>query len=227
MAGLDAVPLFADMDQHVRERFASRCRHARCEANELVIDYDDASTDVYFLLSGRVRVLYRTPTGKESILAELEGGQFFGELAAIDGQPRSANITALQRAEMLVMPAEVFREMVKSDPEIGYRLLARLSRHVRDLNTRLAEYSFLQARHRLYSELLRLSRPRPGHGEERSISPPPLQHDLAARIGSRREVVSRELSALKRQGLIEPTRGALVIKAPGELNRRILGAMNE
>jgi hypothetical protein len=75
-------------------------------------------------------------------------------------------------------------------------------------------------------ELLRLSRLRSGSSGERIITPPPLQNDLAARIGSRREVVSRELSALVRDGLVAKARGALVLTNPAELNRRISVAMN-
>ena len=70
-------------------------------------------------------------------------------------------------------------------------------------------------------ELLRLSRPRLGHDTQRSISPPPTQQELAERIGSRREVVSRAMAALEKDGLIEKTRGALVLPDPGELNRLI------
>ena len=75
-------------------------------------DFDDLSTDIYFLLSGEVRVLIRTQSGKEVILGEMRGGQLFGELAAIDGVKRSANVTALTRGEVGIMPSAVFRELV-------------------------------------------------------------------------------------------------------------------
>ena len=92
---------------------------------------------------------------------------------------------------------------------------------IRSLNLRLAEHSFLQAKHRLYTELLRLSKQRPGHEGQRSVSPPPIQRELADRIGSRREVVSRELNALERQGIIEKTRGAIILADVEELQRRV------
>ncbi len=82
-------------------------------------------------------------------------------------------------------------------------------------------------KYRLYAELIRLSAPRSGGSDMRAISPPPFHHDIANRIGARREVVSRELSALEKAGLIDKTRGALVLKDPGELNRRISAALEE
>ncbi|MCB1419422.1 MAG: winged helix-turn-helix domain-containing protein, partial [Notoacmeibacter sp.] len=86
---------------------------------------------------------------------------------------------------------------------------------------RLAEHSFLKARHRLYSELLRLSRPRAGREGERIVSPPPTQKELAERIGTRREVVSREINVMERDGLIEKARGGIVIARPDHLQRLI------
>jgi CRP/FNR family transcriptional regulator, cyclic AMP receptor protein len=205
----------------------TRCAFGRHEANELIIDYDDTSTDVYFVLSGKVRILYRAGTGKEVILGELGAGEFFGELAAIDGLPRSASVTALCRSELCLMPGAVFIGLMGGPTDFNRGVLRLMSSRIRSLNARLAEQAFLQARYRLFAELLRLSLPRPGGGGARSISPPPFHHDIANRIGARREVVSRELSALEKAGLIEKTRGALVLKDPGELNRRISAALDE
>lgn len=227
MSSLERFALLKSVGPALLRQTETRCSFQRYEANALVIDYDDPSSDVYFILSGAVRILYRAATGKEVILGEVGDGHYFGELAAIDAAPRSANVTTLQRSEMAVMPGAVFVELLNGSPELQLHLLTSLAVRVRTLNARLAEYTFLQARHRLYAELLRLSRPRPGHDGQRTVSPPPLQHDLANRISTRREVVSRELSALARAGIIEKTRGALVLADPGELNRRISAALDE
>jgi hypothetical protein len=102
-----------------------------------------------------------------------------------------------------------------------------LSGRVRELNHRLAELSVLDLKHRLYSELMRLSHPRPGHQGERVVTPPPYHHILAARIGCRREQVTRELSAMTGEGIIEKTRGALVILKPQVLQTRLQNALRE
>jgi hypothetical protein len=105
--------------------------------------------------------------------------------------------------------------------------LRLLTGRVRELNARLAEHSVFDLRHRLYSELLRMSHPRQGRPEERAVTPPPLHHVLAAWIGCRREQVTRELSAMAGEGLIERTRGALVLLQPQVLATRLNEAMRE
>lgn len=222
---LSQVPLFRSLGPDAVKALDARCTWVRYDEDELVIDYDDASRDVYFIVSGQLRVLYRTPTGREVILGELGAGQFFGELSAIDGVGRSANVTALNRSQLAIMPASVFVELVTHQPSVCQTILEILTGRIRFLNTRLAEHSFLQTKHRLYAELLRLSQPRSGHNGQRVVSPPPFHHDLAARIGCRREAVSRELSALEKEGLVDKNRGALVLLRPDELNRRISAAL--
>jgi CRP-like cAMP-binding protein len=207
--------------------FESRCRWRRFDPNEILVDFDDHSTDVFFLMTGEVRILIRTQAGKEVILGEMRGGQMFGELAAIDGVSRSANVTGLTRGEVCVMPASVFREIVFTAPAIADRLLHLLTRRVRELNGRLMEHAVLDLRHRLYSELLRLSVPRANPPSERVVTPPPYHHVLAARIGCRREQVTREFTTMSQEGLVERTRGALVIKRPDIFEARIAEAMRE
>ncbi|GJD48378.1 cAMP-activated global transcriptional regulator CRP [Methylobacterium crusticola] len=214
-AGIDLTP------------FESRCIWRRFEANEILVDFDDASTDVYLLAAGEVRILNRTQSGKEVILGEMRGGEFFGELAAIDGVSRSANVTALTRGELCVVPAGVFRQIVFAAPPIADRLLRLLAKRVRMLNARLMEHAVLDLRHRLYAELLRLSSPRAGSDGERAVSPPPYHHVLAARIGCRREQVTREFTIMAQEGLVDRTRGALVLRRPDLLEARVAEALRE
>jgi CRP/FNR family cyclic AMP-dependent transcriptional regulator len=226
MARLAGIPLLKDAGIDL-SRFEARSHWRRFEPDEILVDFDDLSTDVYFLLSGDVRVLIRTQSGKEVILGEMRGGQLFGELAAIDGVKRSANVTALTRGEVGIMPSAVFRELVFASPTVADRLLRLLAGRVRELNSRLMEQAVLDLRHRLYSELLRMSAPRAGHGGERVVTPPPFHHVLAARIGCRREQVTREFTTMAHEGLVERTRGALVIKRPDVLEARVAEAFRE
>ena len=226
MARLTGIPLFKDAGVDLSP-FEARSHWRRFEPDEILVDFDDPSTDVYFLVSGEVRILIRTQSGKEVILGEMRGGQLFGELAAIDGVKRSANVTALTRGEVCIMSAAVFRELVLSTPAVADRLLRLLAGRVRELNARLMEQAVLDLRHRLYSELLRLSVLRTGGGKERVVTPPPYHHVLAARIGCRREQVTREFTAMSQEGIVERTRGALVIKRPDLLEARIAEALRE
>ena len=221
MQTLTQIPLFKDMEPAVAERYARSCIWKDYDEFELVIDVEDETTDVRFLLSGSVRILHRIAVGKEVILGEMGAGDFFGEIAAIDSEYRSANATTLTRTRICIMPQKVFMEILEKDHGVNCKVLKVLTQRIRFLNLRLAEHSFLQAKHRLYSELLRLSKQRPGHEGQRSISPPPIQRELADRIGSRREVVSRELNTLERDGIIKKTRGAIIILKVSELQNRV------
>lgn len=227
MDNLCNVPLFSSLDKAQGEQLAKECIWKEYEANELVIDIEEETTDVRFVISGLVRIISRLSVGKEVILGEMGPGDFFGELAAIDGETRSANVTTLYKSKLCIIPRKTFLKLISLSTEINLEVMKVLTKRIRALNTRLAEQSFLQAKHRIYTELLRLSKPRLGHEGQRSISPPPTQRELADRIGTRREVVSRELNALHKQDIFEKTKGALVIKNVGELQKRISAAWEE
>src|SRR5450631_1323453 len=217
MQTLARVPFFKDVADLDFEQFDRRCNWRRYTGGETVVDFEDESSDVYFIISGEVRILIRTLARKEIILGETKAGQFFGEMAAIDGAKRSANVTALTNSEVCIMPTAVFWEVIFSSRTTCQKLLRLLTGRVRELNARYAEHSIFDLKHRLYAELLRMAHPRPGRPGERAVTPPPFHHVLAARIGCRREQVTRELSAMAEEGLIEKTRGALILLQPGVL----------
>jgi len=227
MQSLAAIPFFRSATDIDLKPFEQRCTWRRFDEGQVAVDYEDMSDDVYFIISGDVRILVRTTGGKEVILSDMHAGQFFGELAAIDGVARSANVTALTRAEMCIVPGSVFRDMVYGSRAMTEALMRLLSGRVRALNSRLVEHTVLDVRHRLYAELLRLSQPRHGHEGERIVTPPPFHHVLAGRVGCRREQVSRELGAMIAAGLAEKLKGGLVLKRPGDLAARIETALRE
>ena len=225
MQSLQKIAFFKDTLDIEFDKFDRRCSWKKYDDGEVVVDYEDRSTDVYFIISGEVRVLIRTAAGKEIILSDLRSNQFFGELAAIDAVKRSANVTALTRAELCIMPAVVFREILFMSPSSCEKVLRLLTGRIRELNARLAEHSIFDLKHRLYSELLRMSSLRHGHPEQKMISPPPFHHVLAARIGCRREQVTRELNAMTHEGIAEKSRGGLIILKPATLEQRLSEAM--
>ena len=104
MPSLRRIPFLATLDDERLAALEQQCSWKRYGENELIIDFGDQDDDVYFVVDGRVRVLYRAATGKEVILADVTSGQFFGDIAAIDGQPRSANVTTRQPSQLGIMP---------------------------------------------------------------------------------------------------------------------------
>ena len=89
------------------------------------------------------------------ILGEFSDGEFFGELAAIDGTTRSANVTAMVNTRLLTLPRSAFLSILREAPDVSLQLMRSMSALIRSLNTRLAEHAFLPAKYRLYSELIR------------------------------------------------------------------------
>lgn len=221
MDQLDDIPLLGNIAADELASLGKQCSWLSYEDHELVVDYADTTTDVRFILSGGVRVIFRAPSGKEMILGEIGAGMFFGELAAIDGAARSANVTTTAKSRICTMPARVFMKILAEHPDVSLEVMRVLCGRIRSLNQRIAEHSFLDAKYRLYNELIRLSRPRSGLPDQRIISPPPNQSELAERIGCRREVVSREIAKLKGENIVESSRGGLVITRPETLSRML------
>lgn len=194
-------------------------------AGETIFDFDEPAEEVLFVQSGIVRIIARTPAGREFVYRDLEAGQVIGEIAAIDGAPRSASAAAVIPTRVLALPNAAFLGLVAASPALSLTLLRMLTARVRELSIRLVEQSAFTVRQRVAAELLRMARPRRG-AEGLAVSPPPQQHVLAARIGARREAVSRELAAMRREGLVSLQRGALVLiatEALRELSRAELG----
>jgi len=106
----------------------------------------DASDEVFFLLTGRARVAVRSTDGKAVNFRELSPGGIFGEYAAIDGRPRSANVEARTSCLVASMPAGAFRELLEAQPEIAKTLLEHFVREIRELTTRVFEFSALAVR---------------------------------------------------------------------------------
>ena len=226
MASLKSFSLFAALTDEQDNRFSKMARISDFGENELVLDYDDESHNVFLIQSGRVRVILRIATGREVILGEFADGEFFGELAAIDGTTRSANVTAMVNTRLLTLPRSAFLSILREAPDVSLQLMRSMSSLIRSLNTRLAEHAFLPAKYRLYSELIRLSKPRKGHDSQRIVTPPPIQLELAERIGCRREVVSREIAKMEREKVLERSRGGLILADMAELNRRLTEGWN-
>jgi len=208
---LARIPLFKSLSREAVRRLDTQCIWRRAKAKESVLDYKDGGADLYFVAQGHVRVLIRATSGRDSILRDIRDGEFFGELAAIDGQPRSAAIVAVTDAVIARMPPAIFRDLVHAHPDVCDQLLVLLASQIRMLANRVNEYGTLDVRARIYAELLRLSRPARAGEIQAVISPPPTHVELAARVSARREAITRELKSLERAGLLERRRGALVL----------------
>lgn len=202
------MPLFASLGPEEVRAIDTRCIWRKVGAGEWVIDYQSDGTDVFFVHSGRARVVIAS-SGREIILRDIHEGEYFGEFSAIDGKPRSAAIRAIVDTIVARMSAAVFWETIRRHPEVCEKVLKTLVAGIRALNDRTNEHTNLDARRRLRSELLRLSRTTTDGRVV--VSPPPTHAELAARISTHREAVTKFLNALERGGAIARTQGAIVL----------------
>jgi CRP-like cAMP-binding protein len=208
---LARIELFRSLTADEIARLDTRCIWRRAHAKEWIIDYQDENTDVFFLISGIARVMIRSISGRETVLRDIGAGKFFGELAAIDGRTRSASILAVTDATIAKMSAAAFLETVTNHPDVCLQLLRLITGQVRMLANRVNEFTTLAIRERLIMELLRLSRPNRANPKDAIVSPPPLHADLAGRVSTRRETITKELSAMERAGLVRRNRGSLTL----------------
>ena len=209
-------PLLDGVPDDIIQQLARHARWLEAEPGQIVVDVEDLTTDVYFVVQGAVRVLVPAARGdRAQILGDFKAGTLLGEIAAIDHAPRSARIEALVRTCLCRIPSSVFLDLAVTSRPVLLRLLELLTTRIRGQTRRLLEHDVLPIRLRLASELLRMSHPR-ADGTS-ALSPPPTQEELAARIGSSRESVSRELGCLMREGLVHRSRAALVLDDPAAL----------
>lgn len=224
---LSRIEPFTGLDEQSLKEVAASCRFQRSDAKHQVIAYQDDSADVFFIVSGKVRVVIHSLSGKEISYRDLEAGEMFGELAAIDGQQRSASVVAVAETLLIAMSAAAFRETIRRHPPVAEAVLERLTRLVRLYSQRLYEMRTLDVQSRIRAELLRLAEDSLGEDNTATISPLPTSADIAARVNTRREAVSRELASLTRRGLIERQQKSLMIRDLAGLNRLVESMLGE
>jgi CRP-like cAMP-binding protein len=179
--------------------------HARIvtlRPGQIVIGHQDRTSDAFVVLEGSVRVELHSLNGREIFLADVGPGGLVGEFAALDDRPRSASVTAIDACVLACIPGAVFRETVNGDPASADWMARRLVRHIRLLTERIFELNALAVRNRLHCELLRLSLDAGVAGNKATIAPAPTHGELANRIGSHREAVTRELQYLQAKGIV-------------------------
>jgi CRP/FNR family cyclic AMP-dependent transcriptional regulator len=179
---------------------------------EMILAHTEQGRNVFFVLDGHVRATAYSEGGKAVAFRDIGPGDIFGEMAAIDGMPRSASVITLGSVRAASLSESTFRHIVNSRPGLAWALLTHLSLQVRRLSERVYEFSTLVVRKRLIRELLRMASAGADASGEASISPAPRHVDLAARISTHREAVSRELSALSRKKLIERRGKSLILR---------------
>jgi len=217
--GLRAVKLLADVPADALEQLAQQCRWRRFASGQRVISRDAPDHDVYLIVGGKVRITAFSGAGRQVTYRDFEAGEWFGDLAAIDGRARSADVDAAEDTLLASMSPAVFRRLLHEHAIVCDRVLDRLVSLVRDLTERVFDFSTLGVQNRVHAELLRLAKQAGIQGNVARIYPAPKHSDIAGKVSTYREQVTRELSAMAKQGLVQRSEGALVIRDVARLER--------
>ncbi len=209
---LNGNKMLAPLDRAAIARIEAQCAWKVAHANEPILSRDSDSRDVFFVVKGRCRIVNFSPSGREVAYAVAGPGDFFGEMAAIDGLPRSATVVALEDCILGSIPIAAFRDLVEQHPKVGFVIMEKLVRIVRTSDDRIMDLATLSAYQRVYSELLKLIKPDPVRQGSWLIYPLPTQAQIAAQASTTRETVARVLSHLSGDGIAERKSKTLYVR---------------
>jgi CRP/FNR family cyclic AMP-dependent transcriptional regulator len=201
---------------------SSHCHWRWYKLDERIVSQEDQTNDVFFVVQGKVRITNYSKSGKEVSFRDMGVGQIFGELAAIDGRPRSASAVALSDTLLASVSADEYWQLLQRYPALTADCLKRLARLVRALSNRVVEFATMPVRDRIYAELLRLAVQRPDSERRWEIHPMPTHVELANRVATHREAVTRVLHELALDGLVCRDGKKLILSDIDGLRRRIL-----
>jgi CRP/FNR family cyclic AMP-dependent transcriptional regulator len=209
---LKNIPLFKHLKDTQLKEIASRCKSARYKKGDVIFHKTDLSTDLYIVNSGKLKAVLIDEEGDEIVLAQFEQGAFFGELSLLDGKGRSATIISENETELSILEKEIFFELLYKDPRIAVELMATLVDRLRKADEMIESLAFLEVGERLIKSLLEHAIPVDFRSSGGYVKAGKLTHkELAARIGSSREAVSKCLKVLTAKAIIKEADGGLLI----------------
>lgn len=199
---LRRIALFEGLADSCLEQIADECGWRTVPAHTPVFTRHADPGEVFFLVSGSVRITTYSHQGREVSFRDCEAGVHFGDLSAIDHAPRSADVVTLEPSVLASLPPQAFIALLRREPVVTIRILHNLVATVRGLTERVIELSTLGVQTRLHAELLRLAQAAGMSGNQARIDPMPSHATMASKISTNREQVTRELNALIRSGLL-------------------------
>ena len=218
---LKTIKLFEDLTAETLSRVEQDCNWYQCHINEQLIDRHSTDLDLYFLVKGKARVVNYSLTGREVSFDDKGAGDYFGELGAIDGQPRSANVIALENLLVARMSRSDFLDLISHQPSITLKILHGLVKIVRISNNRIMDLSTVGANNRVHAEILRLVEIGEFSENTAVVRPVPIHGDIASRVSTTRETVNRVFSDLTRKGLIKRNKNELLVLDISRLKRMV------
>ena len=216
------VPFLAALEAADREALATAAKRRRFRRGEVIFHKDDPGESLFIIDKGTVRIYLPSPQGADLTLAVLGPGDFFGDLALLDGRPRSASAAAFPETETVALNRADFTSVIRSRSEAAMAVLAAVAERLRETNEMAGDLAFLDVGGRLAKKLLELAAARGVQRPEGILLDLRLtQEELANMVGVTRESVNRQLALFRRLGVIGSQGRRLLIRDAEALRRYI------
>lgn len=203
-----------DLDDEDLKRIEPMVLSKSFKAGQVIIEASAKSAEVMVLYAGTTCVHTLTPQGKEIVYYSFEPGEIFGDWSAIDGEPRSASVTAETDCQVGIIEADTFLEIVSHYPSVALRQMQSLTAQLREINNKMSGFLGQKANMRVQLYLLNCAR-----STEKGllIETLPTHADIARYTHTQREVVARELNQLIRTGVLVKAQEGIYIREPDKL----------
>ncbi len=209
---LREITLLREASPALIGEFERNAQWSNYAADTIVVDRSDSTSDVYFVVRGRVKVFDYLDGRPEILVAELGAGDSFGELAAIDLNRRSARVITAEPTVLASLTGEQFRDALIRYPEVAMVLLIKFASIIRGLIVRVTSLRSMTPNQRIYMELLRMAEPNPEGDGSWIIQNLPQHAELADRVGTERETVAQAIGDLARTKVVMRKHRSLMIK---------------
>jgi len=193
------VSLFSDLTDQELAVIEQRMVVRTYPKGAIIINEGEDAISLYVRITGGVKVSMNNEEGKEIILNSLGPGEYFGEMALIDDQPRSASIVTIENSKFLIINKPAFHHILEQRPNIAIGLLKNLSKRIRSLSDNVKSLALTSSATAAVKTLLNMAKEKDGR---LIIEQKLTQQDIASRIGSSREMVARILKDLSNGGYI-------------------------
>lgn len=219
---LTNIPLFQDLAPKDREQLKQSLKRRSIAKGEVLFQKDTEGTTLYVIVAGKIKIALTSSLGEEMVLAVFSEGDFFGEMALLDGMPRSADAVALEEGELLSLDQADFTAFLQNNPAAIQSVLRSLSLRLRKTDDLLQDTCFLNVSGRLAKKLTQLAEEHGKEEENRTTFELSLtQTDLASMVSASRESVNKELRMLREKGLVTVEGPYFTIHNMERLKRRI------
>jgi len=208
-------PYFADLEPEAFEQLCRYAKHTTLKRGATIFSRGDPGTNLIAVISGTVKISISSPDGRNAILNLIGAGEIFGEIALLDGQPRTADATANSNCEIFTIDRREFIPFVRSQPTVAMKLIELLCGRLRWTSDQVEQVILQNLPGRLASALLRLSDKNKHAPEGRTISI--TQQEISEMVGMTRESINKQLRAWAARGWVRLEHGAIVVLKPDAL----------